>query len=911
MGIFKFDFFFVSSKHMRIFTFFLLFLLQGVVFAQFTANPRPINDDLRRLTPTQHLKNKTGPANPTSCAGDTLQYGRYKASTLQGLNILKGYALGQYYDAPGEVTISGFSFYAWQSSNTKDSVTIVCRIYEAGKDTIPIGSPVRQATIKVDSTFNGGQLSVLLKKISFSTPYTTSKPFIITVENDDSLNRVAVVLSSWTAGDGEREWLGCGTVAGVWYNFRNLNVGGNPLDCDVMLEPHVTYRHYADFSFKNCYNYRDSVKFINKSSNFTFNRMYNRYSYFGLDYICQRWNYGNNPFYYSVVNGGTRYASPANYDISLISSIYGYTNAGRCDDTMTYSLYYQPSQITVVGNTVLCSGDSLDLLALGNAPMHWFRNDYDTSAFQIQPRYVSPPLNSNDTVFVRSINNICTSTKVRSIGEVKKTPDAPTVQHDYVCLNSKANLVATTNVGEVEWFDDSSATVPFYSGTLYETEELTADRHYFVQARNFNCTSNGKVRVSAFVSADFAPKEPTSIKDTMVCLLSGALDIDATSSSGDTIRWFLVPSGGNPVQIEGKYNFAPSSSGKSYLYVDAWNGKCASSRKAIGIDVKHFSSLTFTDTTKVCEGDTALLDARVNFGNIHWYATENDPIPVYTGNQFQIPDAQQNTTYFLESFNESCVDTMRYPIHLTVYNFGTVNTQTKVSTCRERDLILTGSTSAGTLQWFMDADLSNPSATGNQWQIKNVTADFKAWVNSNHNGCISKPVEIQISTIANTDATFDFQILGWRNVQFLARKGAQGVYNWNFDDNGNTKTGENITYIFSKDGTFNVSLIVTNGSGCYDTAYRLITLNTVSTPSIEDPIITAYPNPFSEYLYVYQTSGLTIHIYDIKGQEMMKILPESGVNGFTEINTKELQAGIYFMVIESPGKREASRLIKY
>ena len=896
---------------MRIFTILCLTMIHSTAIAQFTPNERTIKDDLTRLSPTQHLKNKTGPSNPVSCAGDTLQYGRYKATTLQGLNILKGYALGQYYDAPGEVTVSGFSFYGWQSSATKDSVTIVCKLYEAGRDTIPIGSPIRQATIKVDSTFMGGQLSVLLKKITFSTPYTTSKPYIITVENDDSLNRVAIVMSSWTAGDGDREWLGCGTVAGVWYNFRNLNVGGNPLDCDVMLEPHVTYKHYADFTFKNCYNYLDSVKFLNKSSGFTFNRMYNRYSYFGLDYICQRWNYGNNPFYYSVVNGGTRYTSPANYDISLISSIYGYTNNGRCDDTMKYPLFYQPSQITLMGNTVLCSGDSLDLLALGNAPMHWFRKDGDTAAFQIKPRYVSPPLNSNDTVFVRSMNGSCFSTQKRAVGEVKTTPDAPAVQHDYICLNSKANLVASTNIGEVDWFDDSLSTKPFYTGNLYETEELIADRHYFVQARNFNCTSKGKVKISAFVSADFAPKEPITNLDTTICLLNGSLELEATSPSNDTIRWFLIPSGGTPEQIEGKYLFTPTSPGKSYVYVDAFNGKCASSRLAIIVDVIHFPTISYRDTTTVCEGDTALLEAFASQGSIGWFKDVKDPLPFYDGFAYSISNAVKDETFYLESYNGSCKDTQRYALRLEVNEFGIINTQTKLSTCRDRDLTLNGSTTVGFLQWFADVDLTTPAAIGNQWKIKDVTADFKAWVNSNHEGCISQPTEIQVSTIANTDATFDFQILNWRNVQFLARKGAQGVYNWNFDDNGNTKNGENITYIFTKDGTFNVRLIVTNGSGCYDTAYRLIALNTVSTPNIEKQKITAYPNPFTESLQVYLNQGESLRLMDARGQVVLHSPLKSVELGIREINTETCKPGFYFLEVSSADQRRTVRLIKF
>jgi hypothetical protein len=226
-------------------------------------------------------------------------------------------------------------------------------------------------------------------------------------------------------------------------------------------------------------------------------------------------------------------------------------------------------------------------------------------------------------------------------------------------------------------------------------------------------------------------------------------------------------------------------------------------------------------------------------------------------------------------------------------------------------LTLNGSTTVGFLQWFADVDLTTPAAIGNQWKIKDVTADFKAWVNSNHEGCISQPTEIQVSTIANTDATFDFQILNWRNVQFLARKGAQGVYNWNFDDNGNTKNGENITYIFTKDGTFNVRLIVTNGSGCYDTAYRLITLNTVSTPNIEKQKITVYPNPFTESLQVYLNQGESLRLMDARGQVVLHSPLKSVELGIREINTETCKPGFYFLEVSSADQRRTVRLIKF
>lgn len=886
------------------------FILSSTAFSQFTPAPEKITDNFQKYGINNQQLFKKAPSNPTKCGGDTLQYGRYKASTLQGLNVLKGYALGQYFDAPGAVTISGFDFFAWQSSRTKDSVTIVCRLYEAGKDTIPVGNPIRQTTIKVDSTFGSGQLSTLLKRVSF-TPYTTTKPFIITVESDDTINRVAVVLSNWTARDGEQEWLGCGTVSGVWYNFRNLNVGGNPLDCDVMLEPHVSFSHYADFSFKNCYNYFDSVKFINKSSPFTFNVMYNRYAYFGLTYYCQRWNYGDNPFYYYQIDGGTKYTTPQNQDITLISSIFAYSNGNRCDDTVKYRLNYQPAKVAIYGNTSLCSGDSLDITALGNAPMNWYRKDTDTIAFQINPRYVSPPLKSNDTVFVKSINEKCVSLKTRIIGEVQETPDDPLVQDDSICLNSSANLIATTNVGNVEWFTDSMGITPFYTGSVYKTSNLNSDTILYVQSRNFNCVSHKRVPVTAFVSADFAPEAPVTTTDTFVCLLNGVLTLKANSNKGDTIRWYNVPSGGKPVQIQGDYQFTPAKEGSSYVYVDAFDGRCPSSRIPLHINVMHFPKISYQDKNEICQGDTATLVVSALKGSVKWYLNKADAVEIYDGLTLKNEETTKSHIFYAEPYDGACADTQRYAIELVVNPYGNITTKTNVNSCRERSLTLNATTDAGTILWYDSEILDNELAGGNTFLIPNVDKDYAFWVVSNNKGCISKPTKISVSSIAKTDATFDYQILGWRNVQFLARKGGQGTYKWDFDDKGNTKTGENISYIFTSDGNFNVRLIVENGSGCHDTTYRLITLNTVSATHSRLQMVNLFPNPFSNYLTLKLNGGELITdfaITDISGRSIS--VPFTTSNNTLVFDTQEIKPGIYFATVKLGTNIKTIKLIK-
>ena len=167
-----------------------------------------------------------------SCGVDTVNYTYNKVSAFQSITLnasTSGSIFAQFYPVAGAITVSGFEFFAWQAAGTSTVVTLTCKIYSAGADSMPSGSALRSVSVNVDSTFGGGLLSVLRKKANFSSPLTTSSAYVITVETSSSVN-VAVVSNSWTASpqDGRSEWLSSVKIGSSFVRSYNVTIGTSP-----------------------------------------------------------------------------------------------------------------------------------------------------------------------------------------------------------------------------------------------------------------------------------------------------------------------------------------------------------------------------------------------------------------------------------------------------------------------------------------------------------------------------------------------------------------------------------------------------------------------------------------------------------------------------------------------------------
>lgn len=890
-------------------TSFLIFSYFGL-FAQLEAVPNILINNL----PTYQayhpdLKMKSAQT-PKSCDEDTLEYGRYKGTAYTGIGVFNGYALGQYFDAPDTVEITGTTFYAWGLSSRNDTVELTVKLYKAGTDTLPTGSAIRTAKIKIDTVFAGGVLTALRRSVVFDTSYKTNEPFIITIESNDS-NRVAIVTNSYTAKDGDQENLACGTVSGTWYNCLNLNINGSALDCDVLIEPHVKYKTYADFSVDDCFRISDSVLFTNKSSPILGHRMYNRYMSYGLGQYSYFWYFGLGAGSLYDPAPKYKYTSPSNYQVRLVTTMYGYRSPIGCRDTAYFDLHYQPTEISYLADTPVCSGNTVKINAFSTGNISWFNTTSDTTAFLQSSSYTTPILDSSVSYVVQAKNFNCETKKKSITIPVAQTPDIPSVFNDSVCLNAKANVSATSNVGDIIWWTDSIKGMALDTGNVYVTPNLTFSQTYYAEANNMGCLSSKRIAVMANVSASNAPKEPLTEQDSLICLYDGFATLTATSPDGDALRWYTTPTGGTPVSTNNSYQYNPTSLGNKFVYVEAFDGQCASTRIQKKLTVWTFPTHTFKETDTLCLGDTLDLDFSYTFGAVKWFDAAINGNILYDSNRFNISDLTSATTFYLEPYSNACKDTIRHPFAIEVLPFGTLSELQASTICANKQGTLSANTDVGRIIWSKTASLDTILAENNHYVTEPLSKTTTFYAATKNYKCISKPEPITVVVKPAPSADFNYQVNSTGNFTFVASN-AGLVYNWDFGD-GNIGIGRTISHKYTSNGNFEVKLSTTNGEGCSATSQRSvkvagITGSVVDTKNAEH--LQIWPNPTRGILFIKATeNNYQLNVFSLDGKNLGMMEINAGENAI-DFSNFATNPGIYLIRISNSKFNQFYRIIK-
>ena len=161
---------------------------------------------------------------------------------------------------------------------------------------------------------------------------------------------------------------------------------------------------------------------------------------------------------------------------------------------------------------------------------------------------------------------------------------------------------------------------------------------------------------------------------------------------------------------------------------------------------------------------------------------------------------------------------------------------------------LPAGTGLGTLtySWSPTAGLSNPNIA-NPVVTATTNQTYTLTVTSSPDGCTASD---QVNVTIDALPTAGFNIVGNNNcsnipVSFTNTSSGTGLtYSWNFGDptsgGQNTSTLPNPTHSFVTNGTgsqtYNVTLAVTNSSGCSASITQTVTIRRVPNPTLIDPI---------------------------------------------------------------------------
>ncbi len=894
---------------MKNFTLFMILLLVAcTVQAQFKSVQKIITDDFQVLSNNiSNLKNKSA-SNPINCGEDTLEYARYKGTAFQAISISNGYALGQYFDSPDTVSVSGATFYGWSLSTANDSIEITVSLYKAGADTLPTGSAIRTAKIMVDTAFNRGVLTGLRKSVVFNTAYKTTDPFIITIESSDSI-RTGIVANSYANKDGEGENISCGTVSGTWYRCLNLNIGGATLDCDMLLEPHVSYTTFADFSALECFNYLDSVSFNNKSTNILKHRMYNRYLAYDLGQYSYYWSFGIGAS--SLYDTMPKYKFPINknYTTRLVTTMYTYRAGNSCKDTAYQDLYFQPSEIGFSVDTPICSGNSATINAVSTGLISWYHNDTASLPFNQGYKYETPILDSSIQYILESKNNICSTQRKIVDVTVAQSPSLPITFNDSICLNAKANLVGQTDVGNIIWWSDSIGGTSLDTANVFVSEKLSQSSIYYAEADNRGCKSRSRVKTVANVNANNAPPEPITNLDSTICLFDGNVALSATSTSS-TIRWFNHPSDNLPIATGNSYTFFPEKLGAKLIYVEAYDGQCASTQVQKRVMVWTFPSHSFANEDTLCLGDSLALDFSYTYGAVKWYDQAAGGVVLHDSNEFNIKNLSSSETFYLEPYSQGCKDTLRHALEIGVLPFGEINAINEITICEDKSADLDATTTIGEVIWSVNENLEPIVSIGNSYTTEALKANTTYYAASRNYKCISEPLAIIVIVNKAPNAGFNYQVNSKGSFSFLANVAGLN-YDWTFGD-GSTAKGRSVSHKYKENGDFDVELTTTSNIGCDASNSRTVKVaGLVSTPKITKPNLSIWPNPATDILNI--SSDAKVRELNITNSLGINVYKQVGYfNNFSlDLNEKRISRGSYIFEIKGDNFKTFKRVLIY
>lgn len=142
--------------------------------------------------------------------------------------------------------------------------------------------------------------------------------------------------------------------------------------------------------------------------------------------LSQSWNFGNDSTS-SELDGYFYYETPGNYNVKLLVE-----NSIECEDSIFKVLIVNPlPSIQTSNDTLICSGDSIELFATGGISYEWIENEYISDASVYNPR-VFPESEMNYFVAVTDSNNCIKYDSVRI--NVQQKPEALISNEDIVDL---------------------------------------------------------------------------------------------------------------------------------------------------------------------------------------------------------------------------------------------------------------------------------------------------------------------------------------------------------------------------------------------------------------------------------------------------------------------------------------------
>ncbi len=476
-----------------------------------------------------------------------------------------------------------------------------------------------------------------------------------------------------------------------------------------------------------------------------------------------------------------------------------------------------PTAPTVTGQTIICIGRNIDLVATGCPNVQWI----DEVSNVVLGTNATLTITPTDIFYQAERTRIrlqCTSLNNCSIDTVITVVYRPKVGvaltgDSLVCYGGNAT-VNSNRTQPVRWYADSTLTNFISNSQSITLSNLTNDTaiYYLAGGQGF-CLSDTlgfNIRVNPLIA------KPIITADSTVC--EGApIRLTTTATGAISYNW-SGPNGFTSNQQNPLLNNVQAADTGQYMLVIRDSLGCISDSATMILSMDTLPTAPTTDGGNfICQGDTLFLVAQGTAGcdSTQWIGPAGTSVP--TGDSIAIlPTDLAN--YRSGLWRLTCIDTTTncpsYSNNKLVVIANPVTAPQvaliTASVCRggSAEVAVTNAQANQTYHWYPDANLDIPIAIGPNPTIAGIDKDTTLYVVAISNrGCQSLPTILTIQPVIKPAPSVPatFATCEGQNVT-VNYTGSPGMrYCWSHSSNGS------VTY----DSTFRISNVSTADAGTY------------------------------------------------------------------------------------------------
>jgi gliding motility-associated-like protein len=413
-------------------------------------------------------------------------------------------------------------------------------------------------------------------------------------------------------------------------------------------------------------------------------------------------------------------------------------------------------------------------------------------------------------------NLFCTETETLIL-TVEPQPDAPNFSGTpTACANQSIDPIEVSASGTAIWFTDENLENQIFEGNVFTPDPLAESTTFWVINSDNDCESEP---ISITINVSPSPETPELSEPAQAC--ESDTELTLTLVQPGTYQWFFM---NNPTVVVATGSTYTTNNLNEVLGVIATQGDCISDTLFIEIDIIDSPVPPVVESFDIpCLGSTLTLNTS-STGIINWFADAQGNNLLFTGNSFETPAINANTSFYVQSVVGSCQsDLIQVLVEPTEGAPISISHQGSINLCNEDFLVvsLDGATNAVWNAGF-----------GNELSVTLVESGNYTVQASNQ--CVTENFSINLNFV---EIIADFELSTQEGIAplpveaFNFSTGANS-FSWSVEPNATLDIlGEDANFLFSEPGFYTVSLIaIDSNTGCEATSTQnvLVTMDTTT-----------------------------------------------------------------------------------